>query len=539
MQDLKNIFEKYLENAANKISINDSVVLDNIKKLINNGSSKVDAIKQSLKQYSIDETTDYISKFEVLLDTSNDNNIESQRPQVKKYSIPNQMIFKAGNWKGRKTSISDLVDAVKCYEDTKQNFKPIQKFTHKEFSEHQKDPVLNKLPFRVGDLENLRLVNDELYADRTNIPEPIYNMIKDGLISGHSAEFKENVTINGQKYKRFLYADALLGSELPALAPVMKPFFYDAENENNTFIYECETSINYDEEPIYYENGDLEMKITKQNYQAKIQKCSDMGMKNVKSYEAFMEMEDDAGAEYLLTLDDYLKKEKERLSQKESGMYSAEPETNETVDFYKAKLREYEEKAKYDAEIEVKAKYDAEIESLKIANTEIQLRLANEQLQREKEANIKFVYSFTKNASGPIFPISMEDKLITMFNNMDKPNETTFKYSDEGQEVEGSVKGNVQAVLKDLAKELSVSGKNHKFIYSTDEYSETNRGNKLQINKKDEKINYSDDATLEYLEDDDAIQKYADEKGVSYEQAYDMYYKTDSIPVEKADKINL
>lgn len=539
MQDLKNIFEKYLENDANKISINDSVVLDNIKKLINNGSSKVDAIKQSLKQYSIDETTDYISKFKVLLDTSNDNNIESQRPTVKKYSIPNQMIFKAGNWKGRKTSISDLVDAVRCYEDTKQNFKPIQKFTHKEFSEHQKDPVLNKLPFRVGDLENLRLVNDELYADRTNIPEPIYNMIKDGLISGHSAEFKENVTINGQKYKRFLYADALLGSELPALAPVMKPFFYDAENEDNTFIYECETSINYDEEPIYYENGDLEMKITKQNYQAKIQKCSDMGMKNVKSYEAFMEMEDDAGAEYLLTLDDYLKKEKERLSQKESGMYSAEPETTETVDFYKAKLREYEEKAKYDAELEAKAKYDAEIESLKIANTEIQLRLANEQLQREKEANMKFVYSFTKHASGPIFPISMEDKLITMFNNMDKPNETTFKYSDEGQEVEGSVKGNVQAVLKDLAKELSVSGKNHKFIYSTDEFSETKRGDKLQINKKDEKINYSDDATLEYLEDDDAIQKYADEKGVSYEQAYDMYYKTDSIPVEKADKINL
>lgn len=528
------------ESTMTNTALNDSIILNSIRKLINNGVARTDAIKQSLKQYSIDETTDYISKFEVLLDTSNDNNIESQRPTVKKYSIPNQMIFKAGNWKGRKTSVSDLADAVKCYEDTKQNFKPIQKFTHKEFKDHQQDPVLNKLPFRVGDLENLRLVNDELYADRVNVPEPIYNMIKDGLISGHSAEFKENVTINGQKYKRFLYADALLGSELPALAPVMKPFFYDAENENNTFIYECETSINYDEEPIYYQNGDLKMKITKQAYEAKKQKCSDAGMKNVKSYEAFMEMEDDAGGEYLLTLDDYLKKEKEKLQQKESGMYSAEPETTETVDFYKAKLREYEEKAKYDAELEAKAKYDAEIEALKIANAEIQLRLANEQLQREKEANMKFVYSFTKNPSGPIFPISMENKLISMLNNMDKPNETTFKYSDEGQEVEGTLKANIQAVLKDLAKELSVSGsKNHKFVYSTDEYTETNRGNKVQINKRDEKINYSDEATIEYLEDDQAIQKYADEKGVSYEQACDIYYKTNPFPVEKPEVISL
>lgn len=281
--------------------------------------------------------------------------------------------------------------------------------------------------------------------------------------------------------------------------------------------------------------------MNKKAYEAKMQKCSDAGMKDIKTFEVFIELPENEQNDYMSKVEGFLNKKSDK------GMYSDEQSSinvvsdNSELETLKAKLREYEEKARYDAEQEAKVKYDAEIQALKEANAEIQLKLANEELQREKEANAKFVYSFTKNPNGPILPISMEADLISMFNNMDKPLDSTFKYSNDGQEVEGNIKGNVQAVLKKLANELNVSGykKNNKSVYSLDEYSETERGDKVKFTKKDDKINYSDEQTMEYLSDDDAIQKYADEKGISYEQAFDKYYQTTPSPVEEAEKIKL
>lgn len=523
---------------------NQEDILKNIKGFILAGIDKKTAIHTVLKAYN-QESEDYISKYEVLIDTQDDKSKEIINPLLlKKVNMPSQMIFKAGTWRGSNkepvtTTKEDLEDAVRCYQETKDNFTPIQKFTHKEKKEHSQDPILYQYPFRLGELTNLKMVNDELWAERKNVPELFVEMIKQGLITGHSAEFKNNVTINGQKYKRFLYADAFLGSQLPALAPVMQPFIYN-DDENDSFNYEYELSVSYDSDFIQYENQEVNQ-MNKKAYEAKMQKCSDAGMKDIKTFEVFIELPENEQNDYMSKVEGFLNKKSDK------GMYSDEQSSinivsdNSELETLKAKLREYEEKARYDAEQEAKVKYDAEIQALKEANAEIQLKLANEELQREKEANAKFVYSFTKNPNGPILPISMEADLISMFNNMDKPLDSTFKYSNDGQEVEGNIKGNVQAVLKKLANELNVSGykKNNKSVYSLDEYSETERGDKVKFTKKDDKINYSDEQTMEYLSDDDAIQKYADEKGISYEQAFDKYYQTTPSPVEEAEKIKL
>lgn len=154
--------------------------------------------------------------------------------------INNVEIFQAGTFNNKTYTQEDLIDAVNMYNQSKENFTPILKITHDEPKQVEGDQVRKefKIPFRVGSVENLRLIGNKLIADFKDVLKPVAMAIKNKLLFSHSAEFYPNVEFKGKVYKKFLYGVALLGSDVPALFSVFKPYMYQFSNnemtENNT-----------------------------------------------------------------------------------------------------------------------------------------------------------------------------------------------------------------------------------------------------------------------------------------------------------------
>jgi hypothetical protein len=525
----------------------DKEVFTLAKSLIEKGNTRKTAIKQALKECNFDDKdTSLISKIEIMLDTDDDYKIEAQRPKLKKFDLPFELLFKAGLWKGQTITKKMLDSAVECWKATKANFEPINKFTHKEKKDHQQDPVLNQLPYRLGKLDDLHMRSDELWGRRKEVPEPIVNMMKERLITSHSVEFKPNAVINGKKYDLFLYADALLGSQLPALAPVLEPYYFDAEDYQTVDEYDCESDpILIFEEPQPFQadlvianknlNYTEETMFTKEAYTAKVKKFADKGVK-VKSYEEYAELEDDKKAEYFKGLEDK-DKEKEKFSDDSATAVINAPAVDASLvsenKNLKAQLRKYQEDAEKKAEAEAKLKYEERIEALEREAQELKIKQLQTELKEEQEANEKFIYSMTRNAKGPLLPPSVEGDLVGLLHNLDKDTEKVT-YSEGDKSVEGDIKDNVKAVFSKLSREIGatmgINKRTGKSNYSDDEYLETNKKGfgvtRESAKFAGDKLKDATDETITYAEEDDEIQTYADEHNISYEAAFDKFYGT-------------
>lgn len=205
--------------------------------------------------------------------------------------INNVEIFKEGTFNNKKYTKQDLEEAVKLYNDSKDNFVPLLKITHDEQQQTDNNKFREhfKIPFRVGNVENLRLEGNSLIGDFKNVLKPIANAIKNKLLYSHSAEFYPNVEFKGKKYSKFLYGVALLGADVPALFEAFKPYMYNfsdnQETENNTndsfydiiklenqSMIECfEKDFNYYEEGLMPDVQNLPVKPTEQKEDFSVQ----------------------------------------------------------------------------------------------------------------------------------------------------------------------------------------------------------------------------------------------------------------------------
>lgn len=135
---------------------------------------------------------------------------ESIKLFAKRFEIRGVEIFRTGTFKGDRYTTKDLDDMVAAF--GRVGFDPAVKVGHTNDSS---DPAF-------GFISAIRRVGDKLVADFRDVPESIYQQIKERRFDRISAEIGFNMDRGGTKFRRVLTAVALLGSAVPAV-PGLKP----------------------------------------------------------------------------------------------------------------------------------------------------------------------------------------------------------------------------------------------------------------------------------------------------------------------------
>lgn len=135
-------------------------------------------------------------------------------------------IFATGTWNGDTYAESDLDHIVTAF--SKLGFKPPLT------PGHLKDAA--GIP-AIGYVENLYRNGKKLIADFVDLPDSVYNAIKQRLFDTVSSEIYWDLERNGEKYPRALKAVALLGADIPAvdLKPLHETVFQFAAKKEYAF----------------------------------------------------------------------------------------------------------------------------------------------------------------------------------------------------------------------------------------------------------------------------------------------------------------
>lgn len=217
---------------------------------------------------------------------------------------------------------------VNAFNDLKDNTLPDLIIDHKDTKderdkaftvpdkEGKPTKVFGRLPFSVGKITNLQRLGDSLYGDFINVFEPIKNAMKDKLLTSLSSEFfldiKSNVT--DKVYDGVLTAVAILpGGTWAELFDKFKPYMFNLDelqepvkfnfesfNTENKIVFNLQ---NYLKDYFIEKLQAKETKMSKEEYQKKVQKFMDKKMK-CANYEQFLAMNEGEQKEYMSMLED-------------------------------------------------------------------------------------------------------------------------------------------------------------------------------------------------------------------------------------------
>lgn len=140
------------------------------------------------------------------MDTVDEKTAAEALKEFELKTIKGVEIFAPGKWNGDTYTEADLDGMVDAF--GKQGFRPPVKLGHKEASG---SPAY-------GWVENLRKQGQKLVADLVDLPETVYNDIKNRRFDTVSSEVFWNLTRGKDVFKRALKGVALLGAEIPAVA---------------------------------------------------------------------------------------------------------------------------------------------------------------------------------------------------------------------------------------------------------------------------------------------------------------------------------
>lgn len=151
------------------------------------------------------------------------------------FTIYGVEIFKVGKWNGDEYTIKDLDDIVESFDKVGYNV-PV-KLGH---SDAIGEPAY-------GWVSAIRRDGDKLIADFKNVPQKIYDAIKERAYDAVSCEIFWNLERDGKTFPRALKAVALLGSETPAvsgLAPLRTVTSLPAVSAHGRVLsYKCNLEI--------------------------------------------------------------------------------------------------------------------------------------------------------------------------------------------------------------------------------------------------------------------------------------------------------
>jgi hypothetical protein len=124
----------------------------------------------------------------------------------KRFGLKAVQIFRTGKWNGDKYSVKDIDDMIAAFDEA--GFAVPLKVGHAERSGDPAHGWIEKI-YRKGEL---------LLADIADVPQALYEMIKDRQYDAVSSEIFFNLERNGKRFRRVLKAVAVLGAETPAVA---------------------------------------------------------------------------------------------------------------------------------------------------------------------------------------------------------------------------------------------------------------------------------------------------------------------------------
>lgn len=128
-------------------------------------------------------------------------------------SIEAVEIFSIGKWNGDEYTEADLDEMVRAFSETADRSRPALKLGH---DENQELLQRDGLP-AAGWVGKLYRSGSKLLADFIDIPNKIYELIKNKAYRNVSSEIYWDVEFNGVSYRRALAGVALLGADMPAV----------------------------------------------------------------------------------------------------------------------------------------------------------------------------------------------------------------------------------------------------------------------------------------------------------------------------------
>lgn len=168
-------------------------------------------------------------------------------------TIKDVEIFATGTHNGEKITLKDLQDMVTAFNEL--DFKPALK------PGHVKDET--GLP-ALGYVDNLRIAGHKLIADFVDLPEEIFNSIKNKRFGRVSAEVFYNFQRAGKNFRRALKAVALLGAEIPGvsgLKPLHDMFSATEYEACKTFDYDPSEEMKMEGEELMSRLAAVEAKL--------------------------------------------------------------------------------------------------------------------------------------------------------------------------------------------------------------------------------------------------------------------------------------
>jgi len=129
------------------------------------------------------------------------------------FQINGVEIFASGTFNGDTYSDEDLDGMVSAFNENQKTLKPFLKLGH---NNGQKLLANDGLP-AAGWIGALKRIGNKLVADFIDIPRSIFELLKNKAFRNVSSEIYFDIELNGKKYKHFLSAVALLGSDMPAV----------------------------------------------------------------------------------------------------------------------------------------------------------------------------------------------------------------------------------------------------------------------------------------------------------------------------------
>lgn len=207
------------------------------------------------------------------------------------FDLDNVEIFRAGVWNGDRYTTKDLDDIVSAFEHT--GFKPPLKLGHRENSG---DPAY-------GWVANIRRSGDRIVASFTDLPEPIFEAIKQKRFNSVSSEIFFNLKRNGVVFRRALKAVALLGAEIPAvsgLKPLHDSFKGLSAESESVYTLRLEDFMNKDDkvnDDVKSSDEDTAAKLTEaeekiKQLTAKLNKADDSALEIKRLNETVVELTD-------------------------------------------------------------------------------------------------------------------------------------------------------------------------------------------------------------------------------------------------------
>ncbi len=149
-----------------------------------------------------------IAAWKSKIDPAGPPSAQKNNAQTQTFNIHGIEIFSVGTWNKDTYTTQDLDEMVKAFNDV--GFEPPLKLGHNEKQMTDGHPAL-------GWVNKVYRQGSKLLADFKDIPQKLYQALKQGNYKRVSSEIYWNYSANGKSWPRVLKAVALLGADIPAV----------------------------------------------------------------------------------------------------------------------------------------------------------------------------------------------------------------------------------------------------------------------------------------------------------------------------------